>query len=133
MSKQDFEIWADWIFSGKVTVDGVELKSQLTNDQKYMIMQKYSACKDFSQEQKTKLIEKVMENDSSDKAIKAKQISELSTPTAEQKESLWKDISSLNSSESLMQRLIKIQAFFQRYQQLDPIEPYFDKYFEILP
>jgi len=58
---------ASWITSGKVSIDGTDLSVELTATQKYDILKKYWASKDFTFDQKKELKTKVFEKDDSDK------------------------------------------------------------------
>jgi len=61
-----------WVLERKITIDGQDLKVNLTEDQKYAIIVKVWASQQFSQEQKDTLMAKAMEGDESDKGKKAK-------------------------------------------------------------
>ena len=48
--KKNLELAASWILNGKITIDGVELKTSLTPDHKYQIIKSYYASSDFTLE-----------------------------------------------------------------------------------
>ena len=75
---------------------------------------------------------KAFATDDSDKAKKAQQINEYSLPDAALKERLWNEITDSSSTDTLLQFQNKISGFFNRYQQIDLIQPYFSKYYEIV-
>ena len=124
---------ASWIENNKIIIGDVELKTSLTPDHKYAIIKSYSASKYFTVEEKQALKAKVFENDSSDKAKQVQKTCEFSLPEAKLKEQLWNDLVNLESKDSILESQQKLSGFWNRYQQFDLIEPYFEKYFEVLP
>jgi len=50
-------------------------------------------------------------------------------PNPELKAQLWADLTNLDSKDSILESQQKISGFWSRYQQLDLIEPYFEKYY----
>ena len=76
--------------------------------------------------------EKVFEGDTTDKGQNIQLLCDQSLPDADQKERIWVSITALDSEDSLNISQIKMKGFFQRNQQLELIEPYFDKYFDVL-
>ncbi len=53
-------------------------------------------------------------------------------PDPELKQRLWDEITDASTSDSLMDIRLKIGGFWQRQQQLDLIEPYFNRYYSVL-
>jgi len=121
-----------WIMDGKIVIDGVELKSTLTHENKYDILQTVYCSKDFTLDEKTALKAKVFESDSSDKGARVQKICSYSLPDAELKAKLWAEIIDPESKDSLMELNLKMQGFWRREMQLDLIQPYFHKYYEVV-
>jgi hypothetical protein len=59
-------------------------------------------------------------------------VCEWSLPDPELKQRLWDEITDASTSDSLMDIRLKIGGFWQRQQQLDLIEPYFNRYYSVL-
>ena len=57
---------------------------------------------------------------------------EYSLPNADLKAQLWADLVNMDSKDSILESQQKISGFWSRYQQLDLIQPYFDKYYQML-
>ena len=106
---------ADWITNGKVTVDGEELKCDVTAKQKYDILKKYYASADFSLDEKKALRAKVFENDDSDAGKNVQKVLDYSLPDGALKQRLWDEITDAASTDSLMEVRLKIQGFWQRH------------------
>jgi hypothetical protein len=53
-------------------------------------------------------------------------------PDAELKAKLWAEITDLESIDTLLVFQQKVAGFMKRFQQLDLITPYFDKYYEVV-
>lgn len=68
--EENLKLASGWIYSGKVEINGESLETELTPDQKYMILQNYYASTYFNNDQKKELKQKALENDTSDKAKK---------------------------------------------------------------
>lgn len=66
--EKNLKLVASWIQNGKVTIDGVDLKSSLTPDHKYSIIKSIYGSTYFTIDEKKTLREKVFEGDTSDKA-----------------------------------------------------------------
>jgi hypothetical protein len=66
--EENLKLAGSWIESGKITINGVELKTPLTPEHKYAIIKSYCTSKSFSVEQKNALKAKAFENDTSDKS-----------------------------------------------------------------
>jgi len=75
---------------------------------------------------------KALEGDGSDNAMIVSKVCEWSLPDPELKKKLWSEITDLSSKEALKELNLKMQGFWQRRQQLDLIEPYFEQYYSIL-
>ncbi len=54
-------------------------------------------------------------------------------PDPELKEKLWNELTNMDSKDSILVSQQKISGMWNRYQQFDLIEPYFEKYYQILP
>ena len=54
-------------------------------------------------------------------------------PDPELKEKLWNELTNMDSKDSILVSQQKINGMWNRYQQFDLIEPYFEKYYQILP
>ena len=71
-------------------------------------------------------------SDSSQAAADCEQLCKWSLPDPEQKERIWQQITDIESQEPNEVMEIKMRGFLQRYQQLELMEPYFVKYFDVL-
>lgn len=130
--KENLELAASWIVNGKITVDGVELKNNLTPEHKYAIIKSYTSSIHFTLEQKSSLRAKTFEGDTSDKAHQVQRTCDFALPEAELKAQLWAELTNVESKDSILLSQQKISGFWNRYQQFDLIEPYFEKYYAIL-
>lgn len=129
---ENIRLAASWILEGAVTINGEVLSTPLTDDQKYAIVHLYYSSAAFTAEEKQALKEKAFAQDQSDKAHKAQQVNEYSLPDAALKEKLWNEIVDANQNDTLLQFQNKIAGFMNRFQQLDLITPYFEKYYDIV-
>ena len=77
---------AEWIYSGKIVIDGQELGCSLTPNHKYEILKAYYASPHFSHDDKKALKAKTFEGDSSDKARNIGLICDYSLPDPALKE-----------------------------------------------
>ncbi len=59
-------------------------------------------------------------------------VCEYAAPDAEIKARLWAELVDLDSKDSILESQQKISGFWSRYQQFDLIEPYFEKYYQVL-
>jgi hypothetical protein len=130
---ENIKLAASWVTEGKITIDGEELKVNLTEDQKYQIIVKVWASSQFNKEEKDALMTKAMEGDESDKGKKAKKQAEFSLADPVLKAQLWTDVTNLESEDSLELSSIKMAGFMTKKLSLDIIKPYFQKYYEVLP
>jgi hypothetical protein len=105
----------------------------LTKPQKQAVLKVYWACPDFNMESKKALKDVVLKDDNSDAAKICAQSCDMILPEAALKEDLWKKITDPDSKEPQKDLLLKMGCFMQKRQQLSLIEPYFAKYYEILP
>lgn len=129
--KENLSMAAQWIETSQVQI-GDQTLSELTANQKYAILQNYYASSYFNTDQKKALKEKTFAGDESDKAKKVELQCDQSLPDPEQKERIWATVTDLDNTETLQSIQIKLSGFFRRNQQLDLIEPYFTKYFDML-
>lgn len=123
---------AEWIHSDKIVINGEALEAELNPNQKYAILQNYYASPHFDTDAKKALKEKALADDTSDKGKKVEFQCDQSLPDPEQKERIWAVVTDLDNSENLQSIQIKLNGFFRRNQQLDLIQPYFKKYFDML-
>ena len=65
--EENLKLAASWIENGKISINGVELKTALTPEHRYAIIKSYFSSKHFTVEQKNALKVKAFENDTSDK------------------------------------------------------------------
>jgi len=130
--KDHLKIVSEWILTGKVSFGDEEIKVELTADQKYQVIKSYWASPHFTLDEKKALRTKALEGDGSDNAMIVSKVCEWSLPDQELKKKLWSEITDLSSKEALKELNLKMQGFWQRRQQLDLIEPYFDQYYSIL-
>jgi len=77
-------------------------------------------------------LNKVLGDDKSDVAKNCRLRCKASIPTAENKAEIWEAVTSETSDYSMYEREAMISGFYS-YGQLDILEPYFDKFFEVLP
>ncbi len=68
--KDNLKSCATWILEDQVTIDGVKLNSKLTVDHKYAIIKSVYNSRDFSDDEKKKLHDKVFAEDTTDRASK---------------------------------------------------------------
>jgi len=112
--EENLSMAANWIYTGKVEINGEDLETELTEDQKYSILKNFYSSPCFNTDTKKELKEKAMVGDNSDKAQKVVQQCEQSLPDAEQKARIWAAITDMNSTEGLQSLQIKINGFFRR-------------------
>ena len=55
-----------------------------------------------------------------------------SLPDPDVKAKIWAEITDPNNTESLYMKRAKLAGFYS-YEQLDIVEPYFDKFYELIP
>ena len=129
IDEENLKLCSSWINEGKIKVGGEELKCEFTPEHKYSIIKSYCASKAFTLDEKNALKAKVFENDTSDKAKNVQEVCESILPDADLKAKIWEEVTNIDSQEGLMKMKIKMSGFFQREQQLDLIEPYFEKFY----
>ena len=123
---------AGWIKANAITINGSAVEVELTAEQKYSILKNFFSSKGFSSDEKKALLEVALANDNSDKAHQVQQLCNQCHPDADLKDRIWTAITDLKSTETLQSLQIKMQGFFRRNQQLDLIQPYFNKFFDVL-
>lgn len=99
---ENLKLAAQWLRDGKVTINGLELKSNLTPDQKYAIIKLIYSSRGFTGEEKNELRTKTFEGDASDKAHSAQKVCDNSFPTAELKAQIWTQLTDLTSDISVL-------------------------------
>ncbi len=109
------------------------MKSTLTPEHKYSIIKSIYSSTYFTKEEKECLKAKAFEGDNSDKAHQVQKVCDFALPEPSLKERLWTELTDFESKDPVLTSQLKIQGFWNRYQQLDLIQPYFEKYYEILP
>ena len=130
--EENLKTAAEWIYNEKIVINGEAIEADMTEDQKYSVLKNYYSSPHFNNDDKKALKEKALANDKSDKASKCEQLCNQSLPDPEQKERIWAAITDITNTEGLQAMQIKMQGFFRRNQQLDLIQPYFEKYFDVL-
>lgn len=105
---------------------------EMTPEQKYSVLKHYFSSTSFNSDEKKALLEVALADDKSDKAQKCEQLCKQCLPDADLKDRIWTALTDMQSTEGLQQMQIKMQGFFRRNQQLDLIQPYFEKYFDVL-
>lgn len=123
---------ASWIEAGHIAIDGTVLKTALTPEHRYAIAKSYCASRNFTPAEKQALREKAFAGDTSDKAHQVQTVCDHSLPDAALKEKLWTDLVNHESKDSILETQQKISGFWNRYQQFDLIEPYFERYYAVL-
>lgn len=73
-----------------------------------------------------------MKDDTSDEGAVVARACDMILPDAELKEKLWAQICDAETKEPLKELTQKVMCFFQRRQQLNLLEPYFEKYYSLL-
>jgi hypothetical protein len=66
--EENLKVASEWIMNGKITINGVDLKTSLTPEHRYEIIKLYCSSKFFTLGQKNALKVKAFENDISDKS-----------------------------------------------------------------
>lgn len=83
-------------------IGGKELKSELTKDHKYQILQAFYASPKYTLEEKRALMQKALEHDKSDRAQQVQEVCEKSLPDKDLKQKLWEEITAIESKDSMM-------------------------------
>ena len=109
---EHLKLTSDWIYKGKIEIDGQGLECLLTPNHKYEILKAYYASPHFTHDEKKALKLKTFEGDTSDKARSIGQICEYSLPDPALKEQLWREITDSQTTEPLSELKQKIQGFF---------------------
>jgi hypothetical protein len=130
--KENLVMASTWILTDKVEIIGQTIDTEITPEQKYSILKNYYSSPYFNSDEKKALMEKALSNDTSDKGKKNEQMCNQSLPDKDLKERIWLAITDMESKEGLQTMQIKMQGFFRKNQQLDLIQPYFEKYFDVL-
>ena len=99
---------SNWILENKITIDGTEISIKLSAQQKYIIVKKYWASTEFSQDDKMKLKDKVFESDDSDLGKNVQKVLDWILPDADLKAKLWAEINNAESTDSIMDTQLKI-------------------------
>jgi len=129
MHKSHLELMSKWIHE---EAENKKDNFVLTKQQKYSVVKTYHACPDFSKEQKDALKAIVMKDDNSDEGLQCVKYCDMVLPDADLKAKLWAEITDPKTTEPQKDLKLKMMCFFQRKQQLDLIQPYFEKYYNTL-
>lgn len=121
----------EWMDNSKINVDGQDLY-ELNKNQKGVILRKTFASREFTPEQKQELLQKIAGDDMTDKGERLRATCNAALPDAAVKAQIWADITNPASTDSLYVKSAKMGGFYN-WEQLDLIEPYFEKFYEILP
>ena len=105
---------------------------ELKTSHKHSILRSLFESKHFEHDTKMEMMEMVLADDKSDLADRCRAACLASLPDAECKAKTWAEITDPNSKDSAYVRGAKMSGF-QNRDQLDIIQPYFDKFFEVLP
>ena len=97
-----------------------------------MILKSFYASPAFSTDEKKALKIKALDGDMSDEAKRVSKICDYSLPDPDLKQLLWDEITDPSSTESLTELTLKMEGFWQRKQQLDLIQSYFPRYYQVL-
>lgn len=65
-AQEHLKMAANWIYTGKIAIDGEELNCEMTNEHKYAIVKSYCASVHFTLDEKKDLRLKCFESDESD-------------------------------------------------------------------
>eukprot|EP00826_Nyctotherus_ovalis_P036900 TRINITY_DN3317_c0_g1_i10.p1 TRINITY_DN3317_c0_g1~~TRINITY_DN3317_c0_g1_i10.p1 ORF type:complete len:912 (-),score=327.19 TRINITY_DN3317_c0_g1_i10:142-2877(-) len=120
------KILAKWLKDGTGVADAV-----LTQRNRYTIIKKIYADKDFTLEEKQKLLAAELEKDKSDEGLRAQRCCEAAVPTPENKQKCWDIFLDENTKES-DHMLFSGMSGFNSEDQEELLKPYLDKYFEVL-
>ena len=101
----------------------------MTPEHRYAVIKTIYSSKHFTIEEKQALKDKAFANDTSDKAHQVQSTCDYALPDAALKEKLWNDFIDPNCTDSVLVGEQKVSGFWNKYQQLDLIEPYFEKYY----
>lgn len=129
-AKENMERALEWLEGSKIVVDGKEL-FELSKSHKYSIVRIIFKSKHFSLEQKQALLDKVGGEDISDQGEQLRASCYASTPDPEVKAKVWDDITNPECKDSLYIKRSKMGGFYAS-DQMEIIEPYFDKFYDVL-
>jgi 3-methyladenine DNA glycosylase AlkD len=122
-----------WLNCGFVHKEGsTDNLRDLKEASKRQIVESIFELTCVSQETKDTILNKVLGDDVSDVAKNCRLTCKASIPTAENKAEIWEALTSENSEYSMYEREAMISGFYS-YDQLDILDQYFDKFFEVLP
>ena len=121
-----------WFRAGAVLApDGSEVpNAKIGRKHKYQILKKAFASRTVESEEKEKLLAEMLSEDHSELGQQQERQCRALTPTAESKAQAWEQIMANKESLKMVQATM---AGFYSWNQLDLIEPYFDKFVEVLP
>lgn len=98
----NLKLAAQWLRDGKVTINGIELKSSLKPDHKYAIIKLIYSSRGFTDKEKNELRTITFEGDATDKAHSVQKMCDNSLPSAELKAKIWTQLTDLTSDISVL-------------------------------
>lgn len=120
-----------WLEQSKITNSEGQNLYDLKQSHKFTILRVLFKSRDFTQEQKMDLLETTLGEDKTDLAEQCRAACLAGLPDPEVKARVWQEVTDPNSTDSVYIRNAKMGGFYSG-DQLDIIEPYFDKFFDIL-
>jgi aminopeptidase N len=129
--KEHLDLCLEWAQSAQVTLNGAAVY-ELKQSHKHRILKVMHMSPSKMAEEKAAMLELIIGEDKSDLAENLRATCFSALPSAECKAQVWAEITNPNSTESLYMRRAKMGGFYS-WDQMDLIEPYFDKFFEVLP
>ena len=119
-----------WLEQSKIIVNGQELYD-LQKTHKMAILRNLFKSTDFSLDQKMELLQGTLGEDQSDLAENCRATCMTSLPDPAVKERVWQELIDPNNTDSLYIKNAKMAGFYS-LNQIDIVQPYFDKFFDIL-
>lgn len=130
-SEDNLRMAVEWLKQCKITLDGQDIFNLLPKH-KHTILRVIFKSRIFDLETKMALLEETLGDDKSDLASNCRTSCLAGLPDPEVKARIWSEITDPNNSDSNYVRGAKMGSFYAA-DQLDIVEPYFDKFFDILP
>ena len=130
-SEENLRASIEWLRQSKITVDGQELY-ELKQNHKLSIVKTAFKASCLSLEEKQELLNQTLGDDRSDLSENCRATCESSLPDPEIKARVWAEVTDPSNTDSLYKRRAKIEGFYA-FSQFDIVEPYFDKFFDVLP
>ena len=130
-SEENIRTALGWMEQSKITVGDGEHLFDLMPKHKHTILQIFFKSRDFSKEQKMDLLETTLGEDKSDLVENCRAGCLAGLPDPEVKARVWQEVTDPNNTDSLYVRSAKMGGFYS-FEQIDIVEPYFEKFFDIL-